>query len=211
MIRILIADDHALIRDGLTQLLAGQGDFEIVGAARNGREAVEMAARLEPDVVLMDLAMPELTGIGAIRQIKMRRAATVVVALTTFGEPDRVLAAFQAGADGFFMKDVEAEVLIAGLRSTASGGIPLSPSVAAQLLRKPKSVEVGVASLTSREADVLTLIAEGFKNKQIARQLGISEKTVKAHCGRLFQRIGVTDRTQAAVWATKHYPRDATA
>lgn len=208
MIRILIADDHALIRESLTQLLGAQDDFDIVGAACNGREAVEMASQLEPDLVLMDLAMPELSGIGAIRQIKLRRPETSVVALTTFGEPDRVAAAFKAGADGFFVKDVEAEVLISGIRSTATGGIPLSPSVAAQLLRAPGTTENHAAMLTGRESDVLRLIADGFKNKQIARQLGISEKTVKAHCSRLFQRLGVSDRTQAAIWATKNFPRE---
>ena len=206
MIRILLADDHVLVRNGLSQLLDAQADIEVVGVACDGQEALDMAHVLKPDVVLMDLQMPVVDGITAIAELTARLPDISVIALTTFQEPQQVTAALAAGARGYLVKDVEPEVLVAGIRAVVNGGAPLSPSVAAQLIRTAASQPTMVGSLTQRERQILKLIVGGQSNKQIGRELGISEKTVKSHCGRLFQRINVSDRTQAAVWATKNLP-----
>ncbi len=206
MIRIVLADDHSLVRTGLSQLLDAQADIEVVGLASDGREALQLARGLTPDVVLMDLQMPIVDGITAIGILAASNPEIAVIALTTFQEPQQVTAALAAGARGYLVKDVEPEVLVAGIRAAVNGGAPLSPSVAAQLIRSASSQPNSGASLTQRERQILRLIVGGQSNKQIGRELGISEKTVKSHCGRLFQRISVSDRTQAAVWATKHLP-----
>ena len=206
MIRILLADDHVLVRNGLSQLLDAQADIEVVGVACDGQEALDMAHVLKPDVVLMDLQMPIVDGITAIGELTARLPEILVIALTTFQEPQQVTAALAAGARGYLVKDVEPEVLVAGIRAVVNGGAPLSPSVAAQLIRTAANQPSMVGSLTQRERQILKLIFAGQSNKQIGRELGISEKTVKSHCGRLFQRINVSDRTQAAVWATKNLP-----
>jgi len=206
MIRILLADDHVLVRAGLSQLLDAQPDIEVVGVACDGQEALDMARKLSPDVVLMDLQMPIVDGITAIGELTAELPEISVIALTTFQEPQQVTAALAAGARGYLVKDVEPEVLVAGIRAVVNGGAPLSPSVAAQLLRSAASQPTMVGSVTQRERQILRLIVAGQSNKQIGRELGISEKTVKSHCGRLFQRINVSDRTQAAVWATKNLP-----
>ncbi len=206
MIRILLADDHVLVRAGLSQLLDAQPDIEVVGVACDGQEALEMAHKLSPDVVLMDLQMPIVDGITAIGELTVNLPEISVIALTTFQEPQQVTAALAAGARGYLVKDVEPEVLVAGIRAVVNGGAPLSPSVAAQLIRNAASQPTMVGSVTQRERQILRLIVAGQSNKQIGRELGISEKTVKSHCGRLFQRINVSDRTQAAVWATKNLP-----
>jgi DNA-binding NarL/FixJ family response regulator len=206
MIRILLADDHVLVRAGLSQLLDAQADIEVVGVACDGQEALDMAAVLKPDVVLMDLQMPIVDGITAISELTARLPDISVIALTTFQEPQQVTAALAAGARGYLVKDVEPEVLVAGIRAVVNGGAPLSPSVAAQLIRTAAGQPTMVGSLTQRERQILQLILAGQSNKQIGRELGISEKTVKSHCGRLFQRLNVSDRTQAAVWATKNLP-----
>jgi DNA-binding NarL/FixJ family response regulator len=183
--------------------------MQVVGIATNGRDAVRLAVAVSPDVILMDLSMPIMDGIEATRQIKASMPNIAIIALTTFQDPRQVSAALSAGASGYLVKVIEPEVLVAGVRSVVKGGAPLSPSVAAQLLRQGGAQLAPTASsLTPRESEILRLIAEGHTNKQIARQLGISEKTVKTHCSRLFQRIGVIDRTQAAVWATRNLPID---
>jgi DNA-binding NarL/FixJ family response regulator len=210
MIRILLADDHVLVRNGLSQLLDAQPDIEVVGVACDGQEALDMARGLQPDVVLMDLQMPVLDGISAIGELTNTFPDISVIALTTFQEPQQVTAALAAGARGYLVKDVEPEVLVAGIRAVVNGGAPLSSSVAAQLIRGAAATQPAmVGSLTQRERQILQLIVAGQSNKQIGRELGISEKTVKSHCGRLFQRISVSDRTQAAVWATKNLPAAA--
>ena len=206
MIRILLADDHVLVRAGLSQLLDAQPDIEVVGVACDGQEALEMARKLSPDVVLLDLQLPIVDGITAIGALTVELPEISVIALTTFQEPQQVTAALAAGARGYLVKDVEPEVLVAGIRAVVNGGAPLSPSVAAQLLRSAANQPTMVGSVTQRERQILRLIVAGQSNKQIGRELGISEKTVKSHCGRLFQRINVSDRTQAAVWATKNLP-----
>lgn len=208
MIRILLADDHVLVRAGLSQLLDAQPDMEVVGVACDGQEALHMAKTLKPDIVLMDLQMPVVDGITAMGVLNSSQPEVSVIALTTFQEPQQVTAALAAGARGYLVKDVEPEVLVAGIRAAVNGGAPLSPSVAAQIIRSAAAQPSVAGSLTQRERQILKLIMAGQSNKQIGRELGISEKTVKSHCGRLFQRINVTDRTQAAVWATKNLPAD---
>jgi DNA-binding NarL/FixJ family response regulator len=207
MIRIVIADDHAMVRAGLSQLLGSFDDLEVVGTASDGSEAVQVVGELRPDLVLMDLSMPVMDGIEATAALKQQYPDTHVVVLTTFQEPRQVAAALSAGASGYLVKDVEPEVLVAGIRAAVQGGAPLSPSVAAGLLRGSNQMSmVSPSSLTPRELEILQLIVDGHTNQQIARTLGISEKTVKTHCSRLFQRLGVTDRTQAAVWAMRNLP-----
>ncbi len=216
MIRVLIADDHAMVRAGLAQMLSSYDDLEVVGEAANGEEAVQMVGMLSPDVVLMDMSMPIMDGLEALKLVKQRYSSTHVVILSTFQEPRQVSEALGAGASGYLVKDVEPEVLVAGIRAATTGGAPLSPSVAASLLRgsapmaqpQPQPQAHGHNSLlTPRELEILNLIVDGHSNFGIARALGISEKTVKTHCSRLFQRLGVTDRTQAAVWAMRNMPR----
>ena len=220
MIRVLIADDHAMVRAGLAQMLSSYDDLDVVGEAANGEEAVQMVGILSPDVVLMDMSMPIMDGLEALKLVKQRYGSTHVVILSTFQEPRQVSEALAAGASGYLVKDVEPEVLVAGIRAATTGGAPLSPSVAASLLRgnapmaqpqpQPQSQPHAHAHnslLTPRELEILNLIVDGHSNFGIARALGISEKTVKTHCSRLFQRLGVTDRTQAAVWAMRNMPR----
>lgn len=210
MIRIVIADDHAMVRAGLSQLLGSFDDLEVVGTASDGLEAVAAVGEFRPDVVLMDLSMPNMDGIEATAAVKQQYPDTHVVVLTTFQEPRQVSAALGAGASGYLVKDVEPEVLVAGIRAAVQGGAPLSPSVAAGLLRGSSTMSmVSPSSLTPRELEILQLIVDGHTNQQIARALGISEKTVKTHCSRLFQRLGVTDRTQAAVWAMRNLPSNS--
>ncbi len=207
MIRVLLADDHSMVRTGLTQFIESAPDMEVVGAATNGREAVRLTTELLPDIVLMDLLMPILDGVEAIRQIKATQPGVAIVALSTSEDPRLVSEALAAGADGYLVKDVEPEVLMAGLRSALTGGVPLSPSITASILGRDSgrgSDSALLGSLTPREREVLGLIAIGHRNREIAAALAISEKTVKTHCSHLFQRIGVTDRQQAAAWARRH-------
>jgi DNA-binding NarL/FixJ family response regulator len=203
-IRLLLAEDHPVVRVGLERLFANEAEIELVGAAANGAEAVDLAARLRPDVVLMDLSMPVLNGVEAARRIVAEHEGAVsVVVLTSFSDRDEIMAALDAGASGYLLKDAEPEELVRGVRAAARGEAPLAPKAAREVLtarteRKP------MAELSAREREVLQLVAEGRPNKLIARELGISEKTVKAHLTSIFQRIGVTDRTQAALWAQRH-------
>lgn len=202
MIRVLLAEDHAVVRAGLQELLDGAEDIEVVGAAADGLSAVELAAELQPDVVLCDLSMPGLDGIEATRRILEESPETRVVILTAFSERDRILGALDAGAVGYLLKDAAPEELFGAVRAAARGESPLAPKAARVLLADragQRSVE-----LTPRERDVLALVADGLPNKRIAQRLEISEKTVKAHLTRVFDRIGVTDRTQAALWARRH-------
>jgi DNA-binding NarL/FixJ family response regulator len=203
VIRIAIADDHAVVRTGLAQLLTSLEDVELVGAAANGEEAVALCARERPDVVLMDLEMPELDGIGATRRIKEAQPQTAVVILTSFSDRERILRALDAGAVGYVLKDAEPEELARAVRAAAQGEAPLDPKAASALLSvrtQPSAAE----ALSEREREVLAMVAEGLPNKLIARELSISEKTVKAHLTSIFRRIDVTDRTQAALWAQRN-------
>ncbi len=199
MIRVLLADDHGLVRAGLERLLATAGDIEVVGGAADGAEAIALAAEASPDVVLMDLSMPNADGIEATRAILVENDEVQVVVLTSLTDRERILAALDAGAIGYLLKDSEPEELIAGVRAAARGESPLDPKAARAVLGARAVRER--AELSEREREVLRCVAEGMPNKVIARELGISEKTVKTHLTRVFQRIGVTDRTQAALWA----------
>ena len=200
MIRVLIAEDHAVVRSGLLQLLGNVDDVEVVGAASDGEEAVALAAAERPDVVLMDLEMPGLDGIEATRRIRVADDEVNVVVLTAFSDRRRILDAIDAGAVGYLLKDAEPDELIRGLEAAARGESPLDPK-AAQALVSARAERSGEVELTPREHEVLALLCDGLPNKLIARRLEISEKTVKAHLTNIFQRIGVTDRTQAALWA----------
>jgi DNA-binding NarL/FixJ family response regulator len=203
VIRVLLAEDHAVVRGGLLQLLGDIEEFEVVGAASGGEEAVRLAAAHTPDVVLMDLEMPGIDGIEATRRIREADPDVNVVVLTAFSDRGRILDAIDAGAVGYLLKDAEPEDLIRGLQAAARGESPLAPK-AAQALVAARADQQSDPELTPREREVLALLADGLPNKLIARRLDISEKTVKAHLTNIFQRIGVTDRTQAALWAQKH-------
>jgi DNA-binding NarL/FixJ family response regulator len=203
MIRVLLAEDHAVVRTGLLQLLGDLDDVEVVGAATGGKEAIQLAAQERPDVVLMDLEMPDLDGIEATRRIRQADPDVNVVVLTAFSDRQRILGAIDAGAVGYLLKDAEPDELIRGLEAAARGESPLAPK-AAQALVAARAAEQTDPELTPREREVLALLADGLPNKLIARRLDISEKTVKAHLTNIFQRIGVTDRTQAALWAQRH-------
>jgi DNA-binding NarL/FixJ family response regulator len=202
MIRVLLAEDHPVVRAGLEGLLGAAEGIELVGAATNGEEAVELAAELEPDVVLIDLSMPRLGGIEATLRIVETSPETRVVVLTAFADRERILGAIDAGALGYLLKDASPEELLAAVHAAARGEAPLAPKAASEVLAARAGRRE--AELTGREREVLGLVVEGLPNKLIARRLEISEKTVKAHLTRVFERIGVTDRTQAALWAQRH-------
>lgn len=207
MIDVLVVDDHALMRTGLSGLIAGAGDMRVVGTAADGAEAVEQVARLAPHVVLMDLSMPVLDGVGATRRIVEEHPDVEVLVLTSFSDQRRVIEALDAGASGYVLKDTEPTDLLAAIRSTARGHSPLDPRVARTVLHARRS-PARESELTDREQEVLALVGRGLANKQIARRLGIRESTVKAHLTSVFQRIGVRDRTSAALWARTHLPEE---
>ena len=202
-IRVLLADDHGVIRSGLQNLLAGIDDVEVVAAAADGEEAVRLAAEHEPDVVLMDLSMPNVDGIEATRRVGEACPGCRVVVLTSFSDRERILQALDAGAVGYLLKDAEPDELVRGVRAAARGESPLNPKVAGALIAARAEPRAN-AALSAREREVLELVAEGLPNKLIARRLEISEKTVKAHLTRVFSELGVTDRTQAALWAQRN-------
>jgi DNA-binding NarL/FixJ family response regulator len=194
-IRIVIADDHPVFRAGLQGLLSGQADFEVVGEAANGREAVTVVRHAAPDVLLVDLQMPELDGVGAIQQIRALAPATRILVLTTYDSDGDILRAVEAGATGYLLKDTPREELFRAIRATARGDSVLSPSVASKLVSRSRGpVE---RSLSAREIEVLTLVARGVSNKIIAKDLRISEATVKTHLLHIFAKLGVDDRTAA--------------
>jgi DNA-binding NarL/FixJ family response regulator len=203
VIRVMLVDDHAVVRHGLEQLLASAGDIDVVGSAADGAVAVDQARELAPDVILMDLSMPEVDGVEATRRLLADAPDRRVVVLTSFADQSIILSALEAGASGYILKDAAPDELIAAVRAAALGGAPLDPKVARVLLDHQRAPRPE-ATLSSREREVLDLVAEGLANKQIARRLGIAERTVKAHLTRIFQQIGVTDRTQAALWAKDH-------
>jgi len=203
MIRLLIADDHAVVRSGLEHLVATFAEVELVGAAANGAEAVEAASLHRPDVVLMDLEMPILDGIEATRRIVRSAPDVAVVVLTSFSDREQILRALDAGAVGYLLKDAEPRELEQAVRAAARGESPLDPRAGRALLQE-RAQGSPLDALSERERDVLALVARGLPNKVIARELGISEKTVKAHLTSVFRTIGVTDRTQAALWAGRN-------
>ena len=199
MIRVLLAEDHAVVRAGLERLLSTVDDIEVVGGAEDGQHAVELAAEHRPDVVLMDISMPNLNGVEATKKIVAANEDVQVVVLTSFAEHAQIVAALDAGAVGYLLKDAEPDDVIRGVRAAARRESPFAPKVARTLLEgRGESPD---AQLSGRELEVLRCLSKGLPNKLIARELGISEKTVKTHLTRVFQQIGVTDRTQAALWA----------
>jgi DNA-binding NarL/FixJ family response regulator len=203
MIRLLIADDHPVVRAGLAGLLSDEPDFEVVGEAADGDEAVRIAAATRPDVVLMDLRMPRTDGVAATARIVAGEAgepAPRILILTTYESDDQILSAIEAGAAGYLLKAAPQAEIAAGIRSVAAGQSALSPQVAIRLVERMRRPETGVV-LTARETDVLRLVATGHSNKQIAAQLGIGEATVKTHLLKAFDKLGVADRTHAVTIA----------
>jgi DNA-binding NarL/FixJ family response regulator len=201
-IRILIADDHPVVRAGLQGMLASQSDFELVGEAVSGTEAVTLCAHLHPDVVLMDLRMAEMDGAVATAHIQSQQSGIAVLILTTYDTNSDILRAIEAGATGYLLKDTPRDELFAAIRSVAQGKAVLAPTVAMRLLRQRKTLAGEV--LSARELEVLSLVARGASNKEIARSLFLSEATVKSHLIHLFGKLGVTDRTAAVTVALQH-------
>jgi two-component system, NarL family, response regulator LiaR len=207
-IRILIVDDHAVVREGLRTFLELQDGLEVVGEAADGEQAIVEAEALAPDVILMDLVMPRLDGVGAMRELRVRVPAARVIVLTSFLDDERLLPAIRAGAAGYLLKDVEPSELARAVRAAREGDAILDPTVAARVVRafadgSAPAAPLRPERLTRREHEVLTLIAQGRSNKRIAYELEISEKTVKTHVGHLLAKLGVTDRTQAALLAVR--------
>ena len=212
MIRVLIADDHAVVREGLRGFLALQEDVEVVGEAADGEEAVAAAERLTPDVALVDLVMPRVDGIEAIRRIRAVAPQTRVIVLTSFADEDKMLPAVRAGAVGYLLKDVDPQELVAAVRTVNDGETLLHPAVVRELVREVAGGRREPARdnpLTAREQEVLGLIARGRANKAIAFELGVAEKTVKTHVSNILSKLDVTDRTQAALLAVREGLVDA--
>lgn len=203
MIRVVIADDHGVVRDGLARLIEALEDMEVVGVAADGEEAVDRALETRPDVVLMDLDMPRVDGIEATRRVLAASPETAVLVLTSFSDRPRILGAIEAGAAGYLLKDVQADEVAEGIRAAARGESPLDPRAARTVLTA-RSEPDPLEALSQREREVLALLVEGLPNKLIARRLDITEKTVKSHLTHVFRQIDVSDRTQAALWAERH-------
>jgi DNA-binding NarL/FixJ family response regulator len=214
-VRILLVDDHAVVLRGLQFFLATQKDFEIVGEASNGKEAIEKVAELKPDVVLMDMVMPVMDGIEATTYIKTHDPDVKVLVLTSFSEQDYVLPALQAGASGYLLKDMKPDQIVEAIRGALSGNVQLHPEVThklmaqafapAQTAAKPAAAaDDPLQQVTQREREVLSLIAKGMSNKEIASVLSIAEKTVKTHVSSILGKLRLADRTQAALFAVKH-------
>jgi DNA-binding NarL/FixJ family response regulator len=213
-IRVLIVDDHAMVRRGMRDFLDLHDDLDVVGEASDGDAALEAAEELRPDVIVMDLLMPGLDGIAATAEIKARHPAMEVVAITSFIEEDRITAALEAGASGFLLKDAEADDLAAAIRSAYAGEVYLDPAVAGIVARRMRigagrggsehDGEAAVARLTGRERDVLSCVARGLSNRAIATELGMAERTARTHVSNILAKLGLTSRTQAALFAVEH-------
>lgn len=199
VIRVLVADDHAVVRAGIVALLAGEQGIEVIGEAADGEQAVQLALALRPDVVVMDVRMPGLTGDGATARIRERTDAVRVLVLTTYESDASILSAIEAGASGYLLKAAPAEELVAGVRSVAAGEVALSPAIAAQLVARVRDPAPPV--LTPRETEVLRLVADGLSNREIGARLFVGEATVKTHLLRAFEKLGVNDRTRAVTLA----------
>jgi DNA-binding NarL/FixJ family response regulator len=201
-VRLLICDDHPVVRAGLNGMLSGEPDFEVVGEAANGREAIALTGELRPDVVLMDLRMPEMDGVSAILQIKAEHPETQILVLTTYESDADILRAIEAGATGYLLKDAPREELFGAIRVVAEGKSPLAPTVATRLMQRMRGTDEE-SFLSTREIEVLELVARGTSNKEIAKRLWVSETTVKSHMLHIFDKLGVTDRTAAVTAALK--------
>ena len=203
-IRVVVVDDHAVVREGLRTFLSLQDGIDVVGEAGDGREAVAVAERERPDVVLMDLVMPRLDGVQAMRELRARVPRARVIVLTSFLDDDRLLPAIRAGAAGYLLKNIEPSELARAVRAADAGEALIDPAVAARLVDAlADGEERDEQPLTAREQEVLDLVARGYANKRIALELGIAEKTVKTHVGHVLAKLGVADRTQAALYATR--------
>ena len=205
-IRVLIVDDHGVVREGLRAYLELEPDIEVVGEARDGQEGVRRALELQPDVVLMDLVMPNMDGVDATTRIKQQYPDTHVIVLTSFLDDERVVPAIKAGATSYLLKDVAAADLARAIRAARAGQAQLHPEVARRLMQQvtaPRKPDAG-AQLTDREREVLRLLAEGRSNKEIARSLVVSERTVKGHVSNILGKLGLQDRTQAALFAVRN-------
>jgi DNA-binding NarL/FixJ family response regulator len=213
-IRILLVDDHAMVRRGMRDFLGLHDDLAIVGEAADGAEAIELAQRLRPDVVVMDLVMPGIDGVEATARIKADLPETEIVALTSFIEEERIVAAIEAGASGFLLKDAEADDLAAAIRAARAGEAHLAPAVAGVVARRMRAGSAdrdggagtrdAIASLTAREREVLTGVARGLTNRAIADELGITERTARTHVSNVLAKLGLASRTQAALFAVEH-------
>ena len=204
--RVLIVDDHGVVREGLRAYLELEPDIQVVGEAKDGLEAVRRAAELQPDVVLMDLVMPNMDGVDATSRIKQQQPATHVIILTSFLDDERVVPAIRAGATSYLLKDVAATDLARAIRGARAGQAQLHPEVARRLMQQvtsPRKPDAG-AQLTDREREVLRLLADGRSNKEIARSLVVSERTVKGHVSNILGKLGLQDRTQAALFAVRN-------
>jgi DNA-binding NarL/FixJ family response regulator len=215
VIRVLLVDDHAMVRRGMRDFLGLHEDIEIVGEAGDGAEAIEQANALRPDIVVMDLMMPGIDGIEATARIKAELPEVEIIAITSFIEEARVVAAIEAGASGFLLKDAEADELAGAIRSAAAGEVHLDPAVAGIVARRMRTDgqanggragdgSAGIAALTSRERDVLARVARGLPNRQIAAELGITERTARTHVSNILAKLGLASRTQAALLAAQH-------
>jgi len=211
-IRVLIVDDHAMVRRGMRDFLDLHPDLEVVGEAADGTEALEAAASLRPDVVVMDLVMPGVDGIAATSQLKTRHPSIEIVAITSFIEEERIAAAIEAGASGFLLKDAEADDLAGAIRSAYGGEVYLDPAVAGIVARRMRDAgrtggdrsDDAIARLTARERDVLACVARGLSNRAIADELGMAERTARTHVSNILAKLGLTSRTQAALFAVEH-------
>jgi DNA-binding NarL/FixJ family response regulator len=205
-VRVLIVDDHAVVRQGLITFLELQDEIEVVGEASNGKEALAQVKELKPDVVLMDLVMPIMDGLTAIKEIKTVRPETEVIALTSFADDEKVFTAIRSGATGYLLKDVQPDDLVKAVLAAERGEVQLHPEVAKKLMHEvlapPKETDL-LAELTEREKEVLGLLGKGLSNKEIARDLSVSEKTVKAHVSSILSKLNLPGRTHAALYAVK--------
>jgi two-component system, NarL family, response regulator LiaR len=203
-LRILIADDHAIVREGLEAILSAQPDFALVGMATNGLEAVALAAQLNPDVILIDLVMPKMDGLAAIQAIRAANPQACILVLTSFADDERVFPAIKAGALGYLLKDTLPQDLLQALREVAQGQVSLHPEIARRMLREiNQPAERPLTGLTEREQETLRLLAEGLSNQEIAAQMGIHETTVAKYVSALLGKLGLTSRTQAALYAIR--------
>jgi len=206
-IRIVIADDHALVREGTRQILEDHPGLVVAGEAQDGEEAVAMVSRLQPDVVLMDIAMPKLNGIDATRIIKKESPATSVLILTAYDDDQYIFALLDAGAAGYLLKNVRGEELAQAVRAVAEGESVLHPAIAAKVFkrytRSDQAVDEEIEPLTDRESEVLAIAARGLSNKMIARELSLSDRTVQVHLSNIFGKLGVASRTEAVITALR--------
>lgn len=214
-IGVLLVDDHAVVRQGLRMFIEMHKDMEVLGEGSTGIEAVDLATRLNPDVILLDLLMPQMDGVEATRRILEKNPHSRVLILTSFGEDDRVFPAIRAGAQGYLLKDIQPQDLVQAIRETYQGKAQLHPDIARRLMMvvsgdkpiketKPDSLASELQILTERERQVLEYIAQGMTNREIADEMVISDKTVKTHVSNLLDKLNLEDRTRAAIWALKH-------